>query len=148
LERKGFATFTDGRYKVTPRGEAIARSGKTVMEALADQGFSEAQKNAALDQGLEGIAIEEGSKTEVRGVILKRSQLLRKIALARFSDVNGSIACRGMRLCGRECLWRRHARADRNPPPEALVSCAVVHRDRSRCLPLSELRQKVESMRR
>jgi hypothetical protein len=53
LERKGFATFIDGRYKITASGETIARSGRGVMEALADQGFSENQRNEVLDKGFE-----------------------------------------------------------------------------------------------
>jgi hypothetical protein len=48
------------------------------MEALSDQGFSENQKSEALDRGLEDIAIEEGSRMEVHGTILKRSRILRK----------------------------------------------------------------------
>jgi hypothetical protein len=37
LRRKGFATFTNGRYKVTASGETIAHSGKAVMAALSEQ---------------------------------------------------------------------------------------------------------------
>jgi predicted HNH restriction endonuclease len=86
-----------GGTKLPLSGETIARSGKAVMSALSDQGFSENQKKQVLDKGFEDIAIEEGSRTEVRGTILKRSRILRNMAVAYFSDVSGSIACRG---CG------------------------------------------------
>ena len=44
LERKGFATFGHGRYKITASGETIARSGKAVMSALSDQGFRKTKR--------------------------------------------------------------------------------------------------------
>jgi predicted HNH restriction endonuclease len=170
LERKGFATFVEGRYKITPLGEAIARSGKSVMEALADQGFSETQKSDALDQGLEGIAIEEGLRTEVRGVILKRSRLLRKMAIGHFSDVNGSIACRGCGFVAENVYgapvrglieihhlkplyvhkgvpWRASVRDALQYMAPLCPNChRVVHWDKSRCMPVSELRRMVERM--
>ena len=84
------------------------------MEVLSDQGFSENQEGEALDRGLEDIAIEEGSRMEVRGAILKRSRILRKMAIAHFSDVNGSTGCRGAWCAGPK----------RNPSPQALVASA------------------------
>jgi predicted HNH restriction endonuclease len=172
LERKGFATFVDGRYIITPLGETIARSGKAVMAALSEQGFSENQKNEALDKGFEDIAIEEGSTAEVPGTILKRSRILRKIAVAHFSDGNGSIACRGCGFVAENVygnrarglieihhlkpLFLHKGRPVRASGHEALRYVAplcpnchrVVHWDKTRCMPIAELRRIVETMRR
>jgi predicted HNH restriction endonuclease len=172
LERKGFATFGHGRYKITPSGETIARSGKAVMSALSDQGFSENQKNQALDKGFEDIAIEEGSRAEVPGTILKRSRILRNMAVAYFSDVNGSIACRGCGFVAENVygagakglieihhlkpLFLHQGRPVRASARDALRYVAplcpnchrVVHWDKTRCMPISELRRTVEKMRR
>lgn len=171
LERKGFATFANGRYKITALGETIARSGKAVMAALADQGFTENQKKEALNKSFEDIAIEEGSRTEVRGTILKRSRILRKMAIAHFSDANGSISCGG---CGfvAEAVYGAGARGlieihhlkplflRKGQPARTSVRDAlryvvplcpnchrVVHWDKSRCMPVSELRRLIEKMR-
>ena len=76
---------------------SLGRTGKAVMAALSDQGFSENQKSGVLSEGFDNIAIEEGSRVEVRGTILNRSRILHRMAVAHFSDVNGSISCRG---CG------------------------------------------------
>ena len=37
LERNGFATYFDGRYKITLLGETIARSGKAVNPHSPDE---------------------------------------------------------------------------------------------------------------
>ena len=172
LERKGFATFTHGRYKITAIGEAIARSGKAVMAALSDQGFSENQKNQVLDKGFEDLAIEEGSRIEVRGTILKRSRILRKMAVAHFSDANGSISCSGCGFVAESVygaaarglidihhlkpLFLHRGRGVRASVQDALRYVAplcpnchrVVHWDKSRCMPVSELRRTVDKMRR
>jgi predicted HNH restriction endonuclease len=141
------------------------------MSALSDQGFSENQKNQVLDKGFEDIAIEEGSTAEVRGTILKRSRILRKMAVAHFSDVNGSISCSGCGLNAENVygagarglieihhlkpLFLRKGWQVRSSVREALryvvplcPNChRVVHRDKSRCLPIFELRRMVETMR-
>jgi predicted HNH restriction endonuclease len=171
LKRKGFATFTNGRYKITAIGETIARSGKAVMAALSEQGFSEHQKSEVLVKGFEDIAIEEGSRMEVRGTILKRSRILRKMAVAHFSDVNGSISCSGCGFVAENVygagarglieihhlkpLFLRKGWQVRASVREALryvvplcPNChRVVHWDKSRCLPISELRQMVGTIR-
>ncbi len=172
LERKGFATFNNGRYKITAMGETIARSGKAVMAALSDQGFPENQKSEALDRGFEDIAIEEGSRVEVSGAILKRSRILRKMAVAHFSDVNGSISCRGCGFVAENIygagarglieihhlkpLFLRKGRQVRAAVRDALryvvPLCPNCHRvdhwDKTRCMPIFELRRMVEKMRR
>lgn len=171
LERKGLATFTNGRYKITAIGETIARSGKAVMAALSDQGFPENQKSAVLSEGFENIAIEEGSRVEVRGIIVKRSRILRKTAVAHFSDVSGSISCRGCGFVAEDIygadarglieihhlkpLFLRKGRQVRASVRVALryvvplcPNChRVVHWDKTRCMPVFELRRTIEKMR-
>jgi len=140
------------------------------MTALARQGFSEKQKTKALDKGFDEIAIEEGTKTEVLTSIRKRSRILRKSAIAHFSDENGSIACKGCGFvaedfygndaCGLIEIHHMKPLFLRNGPDlrisvrDALKfvvplcpNChRVVHFDRSRCMPISELQRIVAKM--
>lgn len=172
LERKGYATFIDGRYKITVSGQTIARSGKAVMAALSDQGFSEYQKTEVLNKGFDDIAIEEGNKAEVHSIILKRSRILRKMAIKYFSNENGSISCRGCDFVADDVygagarglieihhlqpLFLRNGQQLRVSLRDALKyvvplcpNChRVVHYDRNRCISISELRRMVERMRR
>jgi len=141
------------------------------MEALTDQGSSENQKSGVLSKGFEGMAIEEGSRTQVQNTFLKRSRILRKMAVAHFSDASGSIASKG---CGfiaedfygvearglieihhRKPLFLHEGSQLRTSLRDALKyvvplcsnSHRIVHSDRSRCMPICELRRMVERMR-
>jgi len=44
LERRGFTTFTNGRYFITHAGTDFINAGKGVMQSLAKQGFSPQQR--------------------------------------------------------------------------------------------------------
>lgn len=69
--------------------------------ALADQGFSEKEKQSILQGNIDRIIIEEGTKTQIsNSTIVKRSRILRKMAITKYSDENGSIACRGCEFVG------------------------------------------------
>ncbi len=171
LERKGFATFAGGRFKITLSGEKIAEFGKPVMAELARQGFSEIQKGKVLDKGFEDITIEEGTRSEIHGTIRKRSRILRKVAVAHFTAANGSISCRGCgfiaeNVYGPEArglieihhlkpLFMRKGQEIRASMRDALryvvplcPNChRLVHFDRSRCLQIHELRRMIERVR-
>jgi hypothetical protein len=54
LERKGLASFTAGRYRVTQAGRKFAAEGGEAAMALRMQGFPSAQQDAALDRNYEG----------------------------------------------------------------------------------------------
>src|SRR5262249_43046790 len=60
LERKGFATFTDGRFFITEAGREFAFVAGEILQALKAQGFTEDERSFALDMNYEDIVIEEG----------------------------------------------------------------------------------------
>ncbi len=166
LERRGLATH-DGRFHITPAGEALISEGTEVFRSLRDQGFDEAQRQSALDRNYKDILIEEGELTVSNRAVVRRSALLRWEAIKHFADENGSIACVG---CGfraetaygpdmqgmieihhTEPLFLRSGVAWRVAVAEALRLVAplcpnchrVVHRDRDRCMPIAELQSLV-----
>ena len=68
------------------------------MQSLAQQGFSERQRQRAQDKNFDDIVIEEGQHQNVSIRVARRSALLRKVALTHFADrTTGSIACKA---CG------------------------------------------------
>ena len=97
VEKKGFASFADGRYHITPQGKALLSEGVEVFRSLRDQGFDETQRQAALDRNYKNILIEEGELTVSNKAVVRRSALLRREAIKHFADQNGSITCVG---CG------------------------------------------------
>ena len=163
LERKGLATFTNGKYHITQQGRRFASEGTEILQALIAQGFSETQRQTALDRNYSGILIEEGDRTIVNRSVVRRSSVLKKAALKHFADQDGSIACVG---CGfrAEKVYGPHAlgfieihhteplylavQKLRSSIDEALRHVAplcpnchrTVHRDPSRCMSVSELK--------
>jgi predicted HNH restriction endonuclease len=163
LERRGWARFVNGRYYITPAGQVLASEGRDILRSLRAQGFTERQKQNALDRNYQDILIEEGELTISNNLIARRSALLRRAALRHFTDRNGSIACAG---CGFRAevtygpdtqgmieihhtkpLFLRTGMGLRTSLAVALRHVAplcpnchrVVHMDRARCMPISEL---------
>jgi hypothetical protein len=93
LVRKGFATFTNGRFQITEAGTKIATLGQPVMMALSEQGFSDKQILGIIDRDIEQILIEEGTVTQTNTNIRRRSGLLRRMALQYYKNSDGSISC-------------------------------------------------------
>ena len=167
LEKKGLAIFVDGRFHITPAGEFLVSDGIEVFRSLRDQGFDEAQRQSALDRNYENILIEEGELTVSNRAVARRSALLKREAIKHFADQDGSIACvgcgfrsekaygpdtRGMiEIHHTEPLFLRSGVGWRAAIADALAlvvplcpNChRVVHRDRERCMPISELQHLV-----
>jgi hypothetical protein len=59
LEKRGFATFIDGRYYITDDGEKLATDGVEILRSLMDQGFTAEEREAALENNFDDIVIEE-----------------------------------------------------------------------------------------
>jgi predicted HNH restriction endonuclease len=167
LERRGLATFVNGQYHITQAGKILASENGEVFRSLRDQGFVESQRQEALDRNFENILIEEGELTVTNRSIARRSALLRRAAIKRFADQNGSIACAGcnfraeaayganargmIEIHHTQPLYLRTGVGVRTSIAEALAlvvplcpNChRVVHMDRTRCMPVSELKQLV-----
>jgi hypothetical protein len=167
LEKKGLATFVDGRFHITPAGKALVWEGIEVFRSLKDQGFDEAQRQAALDRNYENILIEEGELTVSNKAVVRRSALLRREAIKHFADQDGSIACvgcgfrsekaygpdtRGMiEIHHTEPLFLRSGVGWRTAITDALERVVplcpnchrVVHRDRAVCMPIEDLKRLV-----
>ena len=97
LVRKGFATFANSRFHITEAGRKMAVLGQPVMTALSEQGFSDRQILGIIDRDIEQILIEEGTITQTNINIRRRSGLLRRMAIERHKNTDGSIACQA---CG------------------------------------------------
>lgn len=97
LVRRGFATFSDGIYRITPAGLDLINAGRGVMKSLAEQGFSKQQRQHAQEKNFDEIVIEEGQHENVSNRVSRRSTLLRKVAVRHFADATGSIPCKA---CG------------------------------------------------
>jgi predicted HNH restriction endonuclease len=170
LERKGLATFTNGKYCITENGSKFASEGSEISLALTVQGFSETQKQAALDRNYSGILIEEGDRTIVSRRVVRRSSLLKEAALKHFADAYGSIACAG---CGfrSEKIYGTNAtglieihhieplyltgqrlqtsidQALKRVSPLCPNCHRIVHRDRAKCMTIAELKGLINSNR-
>ena len=166
LDRKGFATFINGRFQITNAGKTLASAGGEILLSLRAQGFTETQRRSALDRNYKNILIEEGERTVVSRSVVRRSALLKHAAIKHFSDQHGSIACvgcgfRAENVYGPEAVGLieiHHTRPLFLNPGKlriaitlALNSVAplcpnchrMVHRDPSRCMPISELKRLV-----
>jgi predicted HNH restriction endonuclease len=98
LERRGLARFVNGRYYIMPAGQVLASECRDILHSLRGQGFTERQRQNALDnKNYKDIMIEEGELTISNNAIARRSALLKRMAIKHFADRNGSIACAG---CG------------------------------------------------
>jgi hypothetical protein len=60
LVRRGLATYTNGRYLITPAGSDLITAGRGVMQSLAQQGFPKSQLSQAQKRTFDDIVIEEG----------------------------------------------------------------------------------------
>jgi hypothetical protein len=167
LERRGLARFVNGRYYVTTAGQTLASEGAEIFQSLRGQGFTESQRQAALDENYQNILIEEGELTVSNRAIARRSALLRRTAIRHFADQNGSVACaacgfraelhygpntRGMiEIHHTRPLFLRAGVGLRTSIAAALSYVAplcpnchrVVHMDRTYCMPISELKKLV-----
>ena len=168
LEKKGLATFKDEKFFITNNGRRFATDGIEILQSLKAQGFTESQRQSALDMDYEDIVIEEGERTIANRSVVRRSSTLKIAALKHFADKDGSIECVG---CGfrAEQIYGPSARGlieIHHTKPLYLVesktetsiaealkyveplcpNChSVVHRDLSKCLPTAELKKLVAS---
>jgi predicted HNH restriction endonuclease len=116
LEKRGLATFSFGSYYITSAGKIFAAENSEIHQALIAQGFSETQRHAALDRNYSGIVIEEGDRTIVSRSVVRRSSLLKKLAMKHFADKTGSVACAG---CG--------FRAEKTYGPDVVGQLIEIH---------------------
>jgi predicted HNH restriction endonuclease len=169
LERKGLASFADGKYYITGSGRKFGKEAGEALQSLVAQGFSDIQRQDALDKNFHGLLIEEGDRTLANRTLIRRSSLLKKAALKHFSDNNGSIACSG---CGFRAekvygptfigmieihhtkplyLGRKFRTSIKAALKEVVPLSSnchrIVHSDRSRCMAISELKCVVAANR-
>jgi predicted HNH restriction endonuclease len=167
LEKKGFCISSNEKYKITREGREFLKDGLPTERALRAQGFTERQRQKALERNYRGIVFEEGALITTNRKVAQRSALLRKIAIKHFKDENDSIQCEG---CGfraedvygdefRGLIEIHHARPlfvtgfrkiDRDTAIEQLIPLCpnchrVVHRDPNTCISLSELRLVIDA---
>ena len=167
LEREGLARFENGKYYITTEGDELASEGIEIFSSLREQGFDPEQRKEALDRDYADIVIEEGGKVIANRTVTRRSRILTLAALKKFANQDGSIECAG---CGfrAEAVYGpvfagmidiHHTRPifliPDKPRKEAIAETLeyvvplcpnchrVVHRDRGRCMPVSELRELV-----
>jgi predicted HNH restriction endonuclease len=171
LEKKGLATFTEGKYHITPDGEKFALDGLEIARALDAQGFSEQQKQSALDRNFQAIIIEEGERVLLSRRAIRRSSVLKKAALKHFADQDGSIECvgcgfRAEKIYGANTLGlieihhtqplylagkklRRSIEAALNNVAPLCPTChRVVHRDPSICLTVQALKNLIAEQKK
>src|SRR5262245_24934079 len=63
LEKKGLATFKDEKFFITNSGRTFATDGVEILQSLKVQGFTETERQSALDKDYKDIVIEEGERT-------------------------------------------------------------------------------------
>jgi hypothetical protein len=56
------ATFTDGKFVITEIGKSLAGDGSDIVRSLKAQGFTDSERQSALDRNYDGIVIEEGER--------------------------------------------------------------------------------------
>ncbi len=168
FERKGLATYTDGKYFITDTGRKFASDGVEILQSLKAQGFSENERKSALDRDYEDIVIEEGERTIANRSVVSRSAKLKEAAMKNFADKDGSIACAGCSFRAEQIygpsakgLIEIHhtrplylsvgkkemsiAEALKHVEPLCPNCHRIVHRDASKCMPIAELKKLVES---
>lgn len=168
LEKKGLATFKDEKFFITDKGRKFATDGIEILQSLKTQGFSEDERQAALDRDYEDIVIEEGERTIANRSVVRRSAKLKEAALKHFADKDGSIGCvgcdfRAEKVYGPDAkgLIEIHhtkplylsdgkkemsiAEALKHVEPLCPNCHRIVHRDASKCMPIVELKKLVES---
>jgi predicted HNH restriction endonuclease len=168
LEKKGLATYADGKYLITTKGRKFASDGVEILQSLKAQGFTESERESALDRDYEDIVIEEGERTIANRSVVRRSSALKAAALKHFADKDGSIECIG---CGfraeqvyglsvRGLIEIHHTKplylaegkmeisigeALKAVEPLCPNCHRVVHRDASKCMPIAELKKLIAS---
>src|SRR5262245_2938455 len=60
LEKKGLATFKNEKFFITSKGRNFAADGAEILQSLKTQGFTETERQSALDKDYKDIVIEEG----------------------------------------------------------------------------------------
>ena len=167
LEKKGFATFTGGKFIITDAGRKCALEGGEIPQSLKLQGFSENERQEALDKDYKDIVIEEGERTVANRSVVRRSRALREAALEKFADKDGSVACvgcgfRAEKIYGADAIGLieihhtkplylneekiQMAIAEALSYVEPLCpNChRVVHRDPSKCMAIEDLKKLVQ----
>lgn len=166
FEKKGLATYTGGKYFITDTGRKFASDGIEILQSLKSQGFSESERESALDKDYEDIVIEEGERTIANRTVVRRSTALKAAALKHFADKDGSIKCVG---CGfraeqvygpsvRGLIEIHHTKplylaegkmeisigeALKAVEPLCPNCHRIVHRDPSKCMPIVELKKLI-----
>jgi predicted HNH restriction endonuclease len=134
LEKRGLATFSFGWYYITAPGRILASENGEAHQALIAQGFSETQRHAALDRNYDGIVIEEGDRTIANRSVVRRSSLLKKIAMKHFVDRDGSVACAG---CG--------FRAEKAYGPDAIGQLIEIHHTEPLYLAQTNIKSSIDA---
>ena len=80
LERKGLAIFADGKFVITEAGKSLAGDGSDIVRSLKAQGFTDSERQSALDRNYDGIVIEEGERTILNRSVARRSSVLKRVA--------------------------------------------------------------------
>jgi hypothetical protein len=114
LEIRGLAVYENSLYQITELGRKMASEGLEIFHSLQDQGFDDEQKRAALDRNYDDIVIEEGERVITNHSVVKRSQMLRRAALKKFSDECDSIASVGCGFRAEAIYGPNLARTDRD----------------------------------
>jgi hypothetical protein len=112
LEKKDLATHIDGKYFITDYGRKFASEGVEILQSLKAQGFTESERQSALDRDYKDIVIEEGDRTIANRSVVRRSATLKAAALKHFADEDGVNRVRWMWLSGREGIWCRRSGSD------------------------------------
>jgi len=171
LEKKGLATFKEEKVFITNNGRKFATDGIEILQSLKAQGFSEEERQSALDRDYEDIVIEEGERTIANRSVVRRSAKLKEAALKQFADKDGSIACvgcdfRAEKIYGPDAkglieihhtkpLYLSEGKKELSIT-EALKDVEtlcpnchrIVHRDPSKCMPITELKGLIASKKR
>jgi predicted HNH restriction endonuclease len=169
LEKKGFSEFSNNKFKITPKGHKFLVDTQGIEPSLRAQGFSEAQRQSALERSYQGIVVEEGELIASNRKVARRSAILRNAALKHFRDADGSIECKGCEFRAEETygldyrglIEIHHTRplfmsglqkADIQRAISHLVPLCptchrVVHRKAGTCMSVADLRRLVSSAR-
>ena len=89
LEKKGLATFKDEKFFATSVGRKFAPDGVEILQSLIAQGFTESERQSALDRDYKDIVIEEGERTIANRSVARRSAILKAAALKHLADIEG-----------------------------------------------------------
>ena len=74
------AIFADGKFVITEAGKSLAGDGSDIVRSLKAQGFTDSERQSALDRNYDGIVIEEGERTILNRSVARRSSVLKRVA--------------------------------------------------------------------